>query len=94
MKVVWSEVAAHDLDEQIRFIAQDSVEAALRIEDRIVERVASLAEHPESGRPGKVIGTRELVVTRTAFVAVYTLSNNEITIARVLHGAQRWPPKA
>ena len=94
MKVVWSEAAERDLDEQVRFIALDSVEAAVRIEDRILERVAWLPEHPQSGRPGKVAGTRELVVTRTAFIAVYSLSDDQITILRILHGAQRWPPSA
>jgi len=92
VKVVWSEIAEHDLDEQVRFIAQDSVEAALRIEDRILERISGLLEHPKSGRPGKVAGTRELVVTRTAFIAVYRLSDEAITILRILHGAQLWPP--
>lgn len=92
MKLVWSEAAERDLDEQVRYIAQDSVDAALRIEDRILDRVSWLLEHPQSVRPGKVAGTRELVVTRTAFIAVYSLSDEEITILRILHGAQLWPP--
>ena len=53
--------------------------------------VKSLAEQPEMGRPGRVPGTRELVVCDTPFVALYRAVRSEIEILRILHGARDWP---
>ncbi|BBO80862.1 hypothetical protein DSCO28_14280 [Desulfosarcina ovata subsp. sediminis] len=50
-----------------------------------------LASHPEAGRPGRVFGARELVVSQTPFIVPYRISNSEIQILRVLHGARKWP---
>jgi addiction module RelE/StbE family toxin len=50
-----------------------------------------LRDFPESGRPGRVAGTRELVVTGTPYVAAYQVTDTAVRILRVLHGAQQWP---
>jgi plasmid stabilization system protein ParE len=36
-------------------------------------------------------GTRELPLPPLPFVVVYRLRGEAVEIARVLHGAQRWP---
>jgi hypothetical protein len=41
--------------------------------------------------PGRVRGTRELVLTRP-FLAVYEVREEEVQILRILHGARQWPP--
>jgi toxin ParE1/3/4 len=58
---------------------------------RVLEAIEGLAEFPNVGRPGRVPGTRELVVSGTPFIAVYKVEANILWVARVLHGAQRWP---
>ena len=54
-----------------------------------------LADHPEAGRRGRLGGTRELVIPRTAFLPIYRIDREAQTveILRLLHGAQQWPPK-
>ena len=48
---------------------------------------------PESGREGRVVGTRELVVSRFPYLVVYILrEDNEVIVQRVLHTSQQWPP--
>jgi plasmid stabilization system protein ParE len=42
-------------------------------------------------RPGRVVGTREMVV-RPNYLVIYTESARAVTILRVLHAAQQWPP--
>lgn len=46
---------------------------------------------PNMGRAGTVSGTRELVIKKTPYIAVYRVDENEIHILRVLHGSQQWP---
>ncbi len=93
MKVKWSPLALAHLDGIVRYIAQDNVAAALKLQKTISRQVAHLASHPNRGRPGRVEGTRELVIPRTPYLVIYRVRKAEVTFARVLHGAQRWPPK-
>jgi toxin ParE1/3/4 len=50
-----------------------------------------LPNNPEMGRPGRVPGTRELVIPRTPFIVPYRLVGNTIQVLRIFHGARRWP---
>ena len=60
--------------------------------DAIEAAVSRLADFPESARPGRVPGTRELVVPATPFIVVYRIEATSDVILRVLHAAQKWPP--
>ena len=60
--------------------------------DAIEAAVSRLADFPESARPGRVQGTRELVVPATPFIVVYRVEATGVVILRALHGAQKWPP--
>ena len=84
-------MAVDDLDDIAGYISQDNPEAARRTVRRLWTAVKSLAEQPEMGRPGRVHGTRELVVSGTPFVVPYRVVGSEIEILRVLHGARDWP---
>ena len=46
---------------------------------------------PEMGHPGRIDGTRELVISNTPYIAAYRIADNSVRILRVLHGAQQWP---
>ena len=91
MKVAWSVFALSDRDGIFTHIEADNPAAAIAVDERIVAAIRGLRDFPESGRPGRVTGTRELVIVGTPYVAAYQLNNDTIRILRVLHGAQRWP---
>ena len=80
-----------DLEEIADYISQDNPEAARRVVSRLWTAVKTLAQQPEMGRPGRVYGTRELVVSDTPFVVPYRVLGSEVQILRVLHGARDWP---
>lgn len=65
--------------------------AAARVTGRIVDMVEHLAEAPHRGRPGRIDGTRELVITRTPYIVAYRVIGHEAQVLRVLHAAQQWP---
>ena len=66
-------------------------EAARKVVLRVYEAVGSLVQFPHLGRPGRKPGTRELVLSGLPFLAIYRGREDVIEIARILHGAQRWP---
>lgn len=90
-KIRWLNIALNDLDTVVEYISQHNTNAARKLANRIWKTVQILAEHPNSGRMGRVSGTRELVVSGTSYIIPYRIKNNEIQILRVLHGARKWP---
>ena len=80
-----------DLASLRAYIAQDRPAAAERQLERILAAAARLAQLPESGRPGRRTGTRELIVARTPYLLPYRIRGELIEVLRVLHGRQRWP---
>ena len=80
-----------DLSEIVHYIAQTDPAAALGIWDEIERQVERLRDHPQSGRVGRVYGTRELVVAGTPFIVIYRIAQT-VELFRVLHGARQWPP--
>ena len=92
MTLVWTPAALDDLASLRAFIAEQDPAAAQRIALRTIHAVETqLLQSPEMGRPGRVAGTRELVITRTPFIVPYRLRGQAIQILRVYHGARRWP---
>ena len=91
MRVVWTARALRDLASLRAYIWQDNPAAAERQVERILAVAARLAEFPETGRPGRRAGTRELVVSRTPYLLPYRIRGELVEVLRVLHGRQRWP---
>jgi len=93
VRVRWLRPALRNLEEEAEYIARDDPLAAARVVERIVTRVERLAAHPALGRPGRVPGTRELVVAGTPYIIPYRVRGAEVEILRVFHGARKWPEK-
>lgn len=86
----WKAVAVEDLMAIVDYISDDNPAAALTLMDEIQAKVVQLIEHPKRCRPGRVSGTRELVV-RPNYLVVYSETPAMVTVLRVLHAAQQWP---
>ena len=92
MQVVWLKNALNNLDEIAEYISQESSQAAQQVVGLIVEQVNQLAAQPAIGRPGRVVGTRELVISNTHYLVPYRIKNNQVEVLRVFHTSRR-PPK-
>ena len=92
MNILWSPEAIQDLISLRAYIAEDSPVAAREVVLQILHSIEQLLpKNPQMGRPGRVPGTRELVIPRTPFVIPYRLNRDVVQILRVYHGARRWP---
>ncbi len=93
MRVRWLARALANLDAEAEYIASDDQQAAGRMVQTVRKSVNLLRRYPALGRPGRVAGTRELVVSGTPYIIPYRVRNNEIQILRLFHGARKWPSK-
>lgn len=91
MRLEWTLPAFEDIQEAGRYIALDDPRAAKRMVERVREAVEYLVDQPNIGRPGRVQGTRELVISGTPFIAVYWVRGDVVQILRLLHHARQWP---
>ncbi len=91
MKIVWLQRAITDLRASRAYIAQENPDASNRLGRRIAAAVAALADNPAMGRPGRISGTRELVVTGTRYIVPYRVRGSTVQVLRVLHAARKWP---
>jgi toxin ParE1/3/4 len=89
--VVWSPRAIGHLGNLRAFIASENPGAAARTAATLLAAVDRLAALPNLGRPGRVAGTRELVVPGTRYVIPYRVRGERLEIIAVFHGRQRWP---
>jgi toxin ParE1/3/4 len=93
VRIEWQSIADRDRDNQIAYISERNPRAALHMSDLIDEATTRLIDHPKMGRPGRVRGTRELVVAGTPYLVIYRVEAAAVSILRLVHGAQRWPAK-
>jgi toxin ParE1/3/4 len=92
-KVVWSRRALRHLARVRDYIANDDPQAAAEIARRILESVERLALNPHMGRSGRIVGTRELVVSGTSYIVPYRFKGERLELIAVFHGRQKWPTK-
>ena len=91
MRIRWTRPALADLEATGDFIARDNPAAAEGLVVSVVASVDKLRDHPHLGRPGRLTGTRELVVAGTPYIVPYRVRGDEVEILAVFHGARRWP---
>ena len=72
--------AADEFEAGVKYVQQDSPDAARKLAQTVFDRIEQLATFPKTGRPGEVKGTREVVVS--PYVVVYRHTDE---IVEILH---------
>jgi len=93
MRLRWLRTALRNLDDEATYISEDDPAAALRVVQRVIQAVGLLEEQPGLGRPGRVPGTRELLVPRTRYLVPYRVRGQTIEILRVFHMSRSLPER-
>jgi addiction module RelE/StbE family toxin len=89
LRIEWSKGAERNLDSIEAYIAKDNPAAAAKTVLKIVRRTfTQLSQHPSSGKPGRLNGTRELIFPEIPYIVIYTIQQETIFIVRVFHTAQ------
>ncbi len=88
MKLRYRAQALADLGRIHEFISRSSPRTADDIITRLHNGIGRLKVFPQSGRPGSVSGTRELILARLPYIVVYRLEEDFVDIIAVFHAAQ------
>lgn len=92
MQVRWLRKAIQNLNNEAEYIAQENPTAAAEMFEYVKAKVEALGDLPATGRPGRVPGTRELVIDRYPYLVPYRVAGDELHVLRVFH-TRRKPPK-
>jgi addiction module RelE/StbE family toxin len=91
MRVKWTRKALDNLDKAVEYIAADKPTAASDVAQKILKATTRLADQSGMGRPGRVAGTRELIITGLPYILPYVEKEGTIFILRVMHTSMKWP---
>ena len=91
MKLVWTARSRADRRAIYAYIEAENPRAAITVDERIRNAVHRLTDFPNSGRVGRVEGTREVVVKGAPYILAYRIEGNIVRILRVIHAARLWP---
>ncbi len=85
VKLVFTERAAGQIDEIVRYIAGQSPQSARRVRDRIRVITTLIAQHPYMGQKTDLDGVRRLTATPYPYIVFYRVRNDSVIIQRVRH---------
>lgn len=91
MKLIWTRPSAADRRAIRDYIAQENPAAALALDELFSEKALLLTKHPGIGRPGRIVGTRELVIQRN-YILIYRVIGGVVRVLGLVHAARQWPP--
>jgi toxin ParE1/3/4 len=91
MIAVWSPRAIRHLIAIREYIERDSDGNAAGVARRILEAIELLRTQPQMGRPGRLAGTRELVISGTPYIVPYRVRHERLELLAVFDGRRRWP---
>ena len=89
MEITFTRPALRDLERIHAFIARDDPGRGYEVLADIRIAINRLAVYPALGRPGKKVGTRELIVPRLPYKVPHRVRGEKILILRVLHTRQQ-----
>ena len=93
MEIKWLHKALENLNQEAEYIAKDNLQAVRFVVQHIRHAVSLLSDNPSLGHPGRLPGTRELVIPKTRYIVPYRVRPRlqRIEILRVFHASRRLP---
>ncbi len=88
MPIKWADSAHQDILAILEYFAEkQEKDIGQKILDRLFEALELLAKFPKAGRLGRVEGTRELLIPKSPYILVYTVTE-QVEIVRLLYTRQ------
>ncbi|MEO6918170.1 MAG: type II toxin-antitoxin system RelE/ParE family toxin [Collimonas sp.] len=91
MIVHWASEAEQDRSDILDYIAEQDIQAKIRMDELFSATALNLAQFPFSGKAGSIPGTRELI-PHESYRLLYEIAAESVWILALVHTAQLWPP--
>ena len=88
--IVFTVSAQEDLRTIKKYICCDNFSAAQEVVKHIFECIEKIKDTPSIGRAGRVLRTRELVISKYPYIVPYQVRDNNVYVLRVLHTSRKW----
>ncbi|MDF5528050.1 type II toxin-antitoxin system RelE/ParE family toxin [Vibrio parahaemolyticus] len=83
MQIKWLKKALINLEHSAEYLQEQNPQSARDFVKEVHELTELLKANPAMGRPGRVFGTRELVLQKFPYLIPYRVKDNRIEILRV-----------
>ena len=95
LRILWLKKALDNLDKEAEFIALENPQAARVVVAKILASVRQLSLNPALGKPGRITGTRELIVADLRYIIPCRVKTKEarIEILHVFHSSRKLPER-
>jgi len=93
LPIIWADEARELFLEYLFFISEKDEGAAERLFEQVERSLEPVAFFPNSGRPGRVPGTRE-IVSHPNYLTIYEVHNDFIKVVDFTHARKLYPPSS
>ncbi|WP_440029681.1 type II toxin-antitoxin system RelE/ParE family toxin [Chromobacterium amazonense] len=93
MRVLWLKKALKDFEAEAAYLHENHPAAAQAMAQAMRAAVQGLVDFPARGRPGRVPGTRELVLDGYPYLIPYRVKGDTVQILRLFHTSRRLPKR-
>lgn len=83
MQIKWLKKALINLEHSAEYLQEQNPQSARDFVKEVHELTELLKATPAMGRPGRVFGTRELILQKFPYLIPYRVKDNRIEILRV-----------
>lgn len=92
MRIAWTRRYLIELAAIGDYIGERNPRAAARVVSEIHGTTGRLlSDNPFIGRKGEIKGTREPVIPGTPYIVAYRVTDAQVEVHFVQHGARQWP---
>ena len=85
MNILWAQRALSHLEAELDYYAKINPLLAKELTNIITKNISSIAAMPGSGREGKKMGTRELVINKYPYILAYRVRSDVLEILAIIH---------
>ena len=89
-KIIFTVPAQEDLRAIKQYICCDNFSEAQEVVKYILNSIENLKDNPSLGRAGRILRTRELVISKYPYIVPYQVRENIVYVLRVLHTSRKW----
>ena len=88
MRIRWTPAAASDLEQISDYLKDHHSRYRQPTMRKLYDLIRTLKKWPQSGRPGREAGTRELLFSPLPYVCVYRVTEQNVEVLRIHHTSQ------